>query len=184
MGPDTWTAIFTLGLVLIGIYTSHRQIKAADKVAASSIESQKEITRLNLTLQLIEKYDSESMRSRRRELASSLMKQKRADAVGDQGKYIASVEFVLDILETVGALHQRGWLDKSLTYNSFSYSIVQWWHALETYINDARAKGIDEYYDKFQYLAQTYIDSDHGFKNQTKEEIDAELDEFLQSELS
>ena len=184
MGADTWTAIGTFLLVLIAWYTSNRQIKAADRVAVNSIESQKEVTRLNLTMQLIEEYDCESMRSRRRGLAISLKAQNIVDAAGDHDYCITGVEFVLDILETVGLLHQCNLLDKSLAYNSFSYCAVQWWRALEGYIIAGRAKGLNEYYDKLEYLAKTYIDADHGFKNQNQDELKMELEEFLQSEIN
>jgi len=35
-------------------------------------------------------------------------------ATSAQGHYITSIEFILDIFDTIGSLHQRGLMDKNL----------------------------------------------------------------------
>ncbi|MBC3863107.1 hypothetical protein H8K32_13435 [Undibacterium jejuense] len=181
---STWGSIGAAFFAFCTVIVSVCQIKANNRVANASIESQKEMTRLNLTMQFIDKYDSPHIREKRRELAKHLMQEREYGRVNKTGIYIAGVEYVIDILESVGILYQRGWLDNSLVYNSFSYPVMQWWYALEGYIIEGRDAGIAEYYDKFQFLAQTFINREEAQRMMTVESKDKELSEFLQSEIS
>ncbi|MFZ6726501.1 DUF4760 domain-containing protein [Undibacterium sp. MH2W] len=181
---STWGNIGAAFFAFCTVIVSVCQIKANNRVTNASIESQKEMTRLNLTMQFIDKYDSPHIREKRKELARHLMQEREYGHVNKEGIYTAGVEHVIDILESVGVLHQRGWLDNSLVYSSFSYPVMQWWYALEDYIIEERNTGIEEYYDKFQFLAQTFIKREEVQRMMTLERKNKELSEFLQSEIS
>jgi len=169
-------------VAVCAVVVAVRQVRATDRTSKETIESQKEMTRLNLTMQLIDKYDSTPIRASRSELARQIIQRRNAITKSDVGIYMSGVEHVMDILETIGALHQRGWLDNALVYNSFSDSAAHWWLALEDYITEHR-KQTPEYYDKFQYLAGYFIRQENASGQLSNEVIQRELEAFLQSEV-
>jgi len=168
-----YTAIGTFLLVLITFWMTRNVIKESERSSQASIDSQKEMTRLQLTMQLIEKYDSDHVRSKRHSLASNLIQGTSLNA--------GLVESVIDILETVGTLQRRGWLDADLAYSTFSVPAIFWWTALESYVKARRAEAHDKkIYDQFEHLANNYrLMEPAGSPGMT----DAELKAHLQSEL-
>ena len=114
------------------------------------ILSTKNATKVQLSLQLMEKYDSPQMRANRQVLAAVMMLQPNPTTSGQ-------FEPIADALESVADLRRRSWLDAGLIENTFSVPVRYWWHALKGLISKMR----DDYhdttiYERFEQLAVEY----------------------------
>jgi Domain of unknown function (DUF4760) len=114
------------------------------------ILSSKQSTKVQLLLQLTQRYDDKQMRDNRKELAHAL-------TAGTARPTETQIEAVIDHLETIADLTHRGWLDKRLVYNFFSVSIRHWWEAVKIDIQAMRRSYHDTtLYEELEKLANTY----------------------------
>jgi hypothetical protein len=114
------------------------------------ILTSKQSTKVQLSLQLTERYDDKQMRENRKALAKALI-------VNTTRPTPTQIEAVIDHLETVADLTHRGWLDRGIVHNSFSVSVRHWWEALKVDINAMRESYHDNtLYEELEKLANTY----------------------------
>ncbi len=105
-GPEFWTAIFTGALALftfVALVVGYRQLK--------EFQAEGQVQHL---LALDQKFDQEPMLTYRRGLAEKRLKNEE-----DPDELYP----LLDFFETVGLLVNRGYLDESDVWNTFSYSV-------------------------------------------------------------
>ena len=113
------------------------------------IVSTKSATKVQLSMQFMNQYDSMRMRANRQSLASLLQQGNMPSA--------SAMEPILDILETVADLHRRKWLDAALIENAFSVPTRYWWRALEGHVTRMRGDYHDvTIYELFEQLANQY----------------------------
>jgi len=113
------------------------------------IGATKSANKIDLTMRLMEQYDSMQMRENRKALALIL---EGGDTLGAR-----AIETVLDILESISLLHRRKLVDTNLIENAFSVPIRYWWCALESDIKKMRNEYHDiTIYEEFEQLAIKY----------------------------
>ncbi len=93
--------------------------------------SSKKSLKVQISLQLGDRYDEKQMRENRKDLAKLLL----AGATPTS----AQMEVVLDHLETVADFYLRGWVDKGIIHNSFCIAFRYWWAALNSNVTAIRS---------------------------------------------
>jgi hypothetical protein len=149
------TAWGTIALVFATIFMIAWQIRSA-----------KSTSRVQWSMTLMDRYESREGRAMRKRLAELLI----------QGVDIppSAIEQVIDMLEAVADLLNRGWLDKVTIENAFSIAIRYWWHALEMRIAKMRSDYHDTtFYDQFEQLAKAYdaVERRRGMPPLTDDEV-------------
>jgi hypothetical protein len=138
------------------------------------IVSMRKATKVRLSMQFMDQYQSAQMRANRQSLASLLSAKKTPSA--------RAMEPILDVLEAIANLHQRKWLDTGLIENAFSIPIRYWWRALESHITTMRSDYHDgKIYREFQELARQYSEAELT-KRQVPAISDDDLRVFLTTE--
>src|SRR5260370_11659281 len=105
-GPDFWTAVFTgilAATAVVALIVGYRQLK--------EFQAEGQVQHL---LALDQKFDQEPMLTYRRGLAEKRLKNEE-----DPDELYP----LLDFFELVGLLVNRGYLDESDVWNTFSYSV-------------------------------------------------------------
>jgi hypothetical protein len=157
------TAWATVAMVIATIGMIVWQIKAAKAMA-----------KVELSMRLMEQYDSTQMRENRRILARHLLQ--------GMGGAATSMEPVLDALETIAVLHRREWLDVDITENAFSIPVRYWWCALEGDVAIMRSKFNNKtLYDELEKLAGQYTKAELE-KRRHHSISSADVEVFLNSE--
>lgn len=126
-----FSALGTWGAIVGAAFVLWRQNKKA-----------KELTCLQLYLQLSAQYDSPEMNIRRARLAEKLLNDPETLDIDDT---------LLVFYENVGLMLERDLLDIDLVDNVFGYDVRHYWHSLEHYVKYAR-KFDDTLYIYFEYL--------------------------------
>lgn len=160
-----FSAIGTWGAIIGAAFVLWRQNKKA-----------KELTCLQLYLQLSAQYDSPEMNIRRARLAKKLLNNPEALDLDDS---------LLVFYENVGLMLERDLLDVDLVDNFFGYDIRHYWYSLEHYIKYAR-KFDDTLYIYFEKLKnKTTEHAINKYKVGEKYEniLSISKDDFLESEI-
>jgi hypothetical protein len=140
------------------------------------IKSQKNANKIELSMRLMDQYDSMQMRENRKSLALILQQGEAPGAI--------VMETVVDVLETLAVLHRRKLVDDDLIENGFSVPIRYWWCALKDDITKMRNEFHDvTIYEEFQLLASKYsaIELAHHRDPAISQ---PDLSKFLMSELA
>jgi hypothetical protein len=120
----TWAAVLgTWGAVLCAIFAVWWQVN-----------SMKQVTSLQLFLQLRGEYESMAMQAQRARLAGELISNPHCLRVSDS---------VMLFFETLGALTEKKYLDQDLVWTAFGVDVCSYWHALRHYVVHVRAQASD-----------------------------------------
>jgi hypothetical protein len=137
------------------------------------ITSSKAAASLQLSMQVIDRYDVTEFRDQRQALASALLSGQTPSARG--------MEPLLDMFETLAHLDHRKLLDRGIVDSAFSLPVMRWWRVLEPHVVTMREAYRDStVYDGFERLATRYEAEDRRH-NRPKASAD-DLQIFLKSE--
>jgi len=165
-GPEFWTAIFTGALALftfVALVVGYRQLK--------EFQAEGQVQHL---LALDQKFDQEPMLTYRRGLAEKRLKNEE-----DPDELYP----LLDFFETVGLLVNRGYLDESDVWNTFSYSVFVL-NADARQIIEQRQREDRTTYEEFSSLVERlqHIETDkHGTSAHPSKD---EITDYWKQELS
>ena len=157
------TAWATVALVIATIFMIWWQITESKKVA-----------RLQLAVQLSDRFESPQMRATREALAQLLLSK----------SAISSRDFepLIDLFESVADLDSRRWLDRPTIESAFSLPVQYWWEALSPAVNASRQSYHDTtVYEGFEALAKKYGHADRVAKQMPSISA-SDLEAFLKTE--
>ncbi|MGP1718462.1 MAG: DUF4760 domain-containing protein [Methylophilus sp.] len=147
--PTSQTVSPELFYIQITAWAAVAAVIASIVMVLFQICSSKKSLKVQISLQLGDRYDEKHMRENRRDLANLLLTNVKPTS--------AQMEVVLDHLETVADFYLRGWVDKGIIHNSFCIPFRYWWAALSSDVNTLRSSFHDvTLYERTEKLANIY----------------------------
>lgn len=138
---DSYWTLFWACLAAIGTWAT---VAAAFAVILVQNRSAKKLTCLQLFLHVAAQYDSTEMNQRRSRLATQLLLESHPLEIDDT---------LLVFFENVALMLKKRLLDPDLVHNTFSFDVISYHAALETYVKATRQRfGDDTIYEHFDWL--------------------------------
>jgi hypothetical protein len=130
---DTILAISTIALAIFTAFMA----KATHKLAKESREASFRQICVQMWLEFQKRFDSHEMIGARKILAIQFK-------LGIQDKGTTISETVLNFFEDLGIAYEKGYIEKELAYDSFSYHVCRWWAVLKLYVYKERKRHNDD----------------------------------------
>jgi hypothetical protein len=189
-----WTALGTwiLAICFIGtliliwkqINIAHKQMMTQIKISQEQMKAQTFISReqMKVTIQinLIDKFESDSMKAARSKLADQILNKCEHDEIQ---------ETVLNIFEDIGIFLRRDYLDKELVWASFAFHAIRWWSILKDYVLEERKMQDDDdtIFEDFENLVKTLYEIESVKRRKSRADLEPDwldIDQFLKDEVN
>jgi hypothetical protein len=186
-----WTALGTWALVGVTYFLIKRQIDTAREqmktqidISREEMKAQTDIAReqmkVSILINLIDKFDSDSMKLARSKLANQIL---------TKCDHYEIQETVINIFEDIGTFLRRDYLDKELVWASFSFHVINWWSALKGYIGDERKRQHDDstIFEDFEKLVNTMYEVESLKRKKPRADLEPDSDDikqFLEDEVN
>jgi hypothetical protein len=126
---ETLLAISTLGLA----FFTAMMARATFMLAKESREASFRQIGVQTWLEFQKRFDSEEVVRARKTLAGQL--KAKTPAKGDRIS-----ETVLNFFEDLGIAYEKGYVEKELAEDSFSFYLCRWWEAMKSYVDQERKR--------------------------------------------
>jgi hypothetical protein len=126
---DILLAISTLALAVFTAIMA----KATFKLAKESREASFRQIGVQMWFEFQKRFDSQEMLRTRKTLAGQL--KAKTPPKGDRIS-----ETVLNFFEDLGIAYEKGYVEKELAEDSFSFYLCRWWAALKSYVDEERRR--------------------------------------------
>lgn len=180
----TWALVLgTWALVIVTYWLAKKQLSQVNRLTQqqlSLVEGQLSTAKAQLQLQMyleLRRDFDNSLISARKLLSSQLLQGKPHDEINEP---------VMNFFEDMGMLLQRGYVERTMIYGTFSYYATRWWSACKDYIAKERAdKGDDTLFGDFENLIETLYEDEMKERHKTRTELEPSqlaLKRFLEEE--
>jgi hypothetical protein len=163
---DIVLAISTLALAVFTAIMARATFKLANEAREASFRQ----IGIQTWLEFQKRFDSPQMLKARKVLAGQFRAK-----THPKGERIS--ETVLNFFEDVGVTYDKGYLDKELADDSFSFYLCRWWAVLKSYVDEERRRHNEDatLFARFEKLAACMRLPDETID-------DRELELFLEDE--
>jgi TPR repeat protein len=173
--------LVTWVLVKRQISVAERQLKEQISIAKEQSKEQtsiaKEQVNVQLYLEIRKDFDGDRLVDARERLAKQLLRNTRHDKLQED---------VMNFFEDMGMLLRRGYLDRDMVWETFSYYAKMWWSACKAYVIDERERARDKtFFTNFGEIAEQMCEDEAKRRNMTRAEIEpsqSALAAFLEGE--
>ena len=124
------TVILAISTVALAIFTAF-MVRATYQLARESREASFRQIRVQTWLEFQKRFDSHEMIGARKILAIRLK-------LNIQDKDASISETVLNFFEDLGIAYEKGYIEKELAEDSFSFHACRWWKILKSYVEQER----------------------------------------------